>query len=445
MAQEYFNPQDNEVLQKAQYYPLDGGVLTDLTREINSIPNMFGVVSNLGIFENEGITTTTFRVDVTEDRLGMLPQISRGDDLTRTRKEIKRTLAFPVPYYGVVDRLTPEDLQDQRRPGAIGPDKAARKRAKLLVKLRKMHAQTLEYSRMSAIKGVVRDGAGNEIVDLFSANAFDLEMRAVDNAGNEIGGYHHRMKQFTLNHPDAFDALTSDNTAVSGVTTSSGKYVESGTVVPEYLRGKPALIGDINFGAQDINPDDVPGTDPVSPNTGRYANADYKLMPALNRIKRYSELNVFSGDTITGYTILCAPSFFDKLITHPAVVEAYKYYAARQQVLKSDTRRGFEFGGLNFQEYNGSVKLAGSGTVEPFVEDDTAYLIPRGIDDMFFTVCSPANHMDYVNTTGVEIYNFSFKDPRGRYEEFSSESSTMPFCTRPQALVKIVWANTAAS
>src|SRR6185295_10965938 len=69
------------------------------------------------------------------------------------------------------------------------------------------------------------------------------------------------------------------------------------------------------------------------------------------------------GETMTGVLALVSPTFFDKLIGHSKVEEAYKYYTTTgQQPLREDTRRRFPFAGLVFEEYNAPVTLSTGAT-----------------------------------------------------------------------------------
>src|SRR6478736_2525604 len=76
---------------------------------------------------------------------------------------------------------------------------------------------------------------------------------------------------------------------------------------------------------------------------------------------------------------LVSPGFFDKLIGHGKVEEAYKYFSSTgAQPLREDTRRRFPFAGIVFEEYNATVTLSTGAT--------------------FVTYGAPANLIETVNT-----------------------------------------------
>jgi hypothetical protein len=65
------------------------------------------------------------------------------------------------------------------------------------------------------------------------------------------------------------------------------------------------------------------------------------------------------GETMSGVLALVSPEFFDKLIGHAKVEDAYKYFSSTgAQPLREDTRRRFPFAGILFEEYSATVTLS---------------------------------------------------------------------------------------
>ena len=87
------------------------------------------------------------------------------------------------------------------------------------------------------------------------------------------------------------------------------------------------------------------------------------------------------GETMTGVLALVASEFFDKLIGHAKVEDAYKYFSSTgAQPLREDTRRRFPFAGIVFEEYNATVTLS-SGTTETLVPGGEGVAFPLGTLD----------------------------------------------------------------
>ena len=165
----------------------------------------------------------------------------------------------------------------------------------------------------------------------------------------------------------------------------------------------------------------------------------------IRELIRHIEDNAFSGGSIGGIRVLVSQEFFDKLITHATIRDAYiNYQNSNQigggQVLRDDLRRSFIHQGVTFEEYRGSITKL-DGTVERMITAQEGHAFPTGIEGMFETWFSPAHHMDFVNTIGEEVYAFSVPARDGSGIEIFSQSSPLPLCKRPQALVKVLTSN----
>lgn len=166
----------------------------------------------------------------------------------------------------------------------------------------------------------------------------------------------------------------------------------------------------------------------------------------IRELIRHIEDNAYTGSSVGGIRILVDASFFDQLISHPEIENAYLYFQAANQensgqVMRDDLRRAFKHQGVTFEEYRGKYQTT-DGTVTPFLEADSGLAFPTGVEDMFEIYFSPAHHIDYVNTAGEEVYAWSVPMRDGSGIEIFSQSSSVAINRRPQAVVK-VWANTA--
>src|SRR5919109_904777 len=100
------------------------------------------------------------------------------------------------------------------------------------------------------------------------------------------------------------------------------------------------------------------------------------------------------GETMNGVLALVSPGFFDKLIGHAKVEEAYKYFSSTgAQPLREDTRRRFPFSGIVFEEYNATVTLS-TGATETLIPANEGIAFPLGTMDTFVTYAAPARNQD---------------------------------------------------
>jgi hypothetical protein len=147
------------------------------------------------------------------------------------------------------------------------------------------------------------------------------------------------------------------------------------------------------------------------------------------------------GETMSGVLALVSPEFFDKLIGHAKVEEAYKYYSSTgAQPLREDTRRRFPFAGILFEEYNATVTLS-SGSTETLIPAGEGIAFPMGTMDTFVTYGAPANLIETVNTMGLPIYARQIARPDGSAIDVKTESSILPVNKRPRLAVRLHTSN----
>lgn len=160
----------------------------------------------------------------------------------------------------------------------------------------------------------------------------------------------------------------------------------------------------------------------------------------IREVVRHIEDNLL-GDVMTGVHCLCSPEFFDDLISHSSVVEAYQFYSSRQEPLREDTRRMFQHHGVVFEEYRGTATRMnedGTTTVRRFIPSGEARFFPLGTTETFATYFAPPDVLGEVNTApNTEVYVATAIDPEfQRYVKLYTESNPLPVVKRPALLVK---------
>lgn len=131
----------------------------------------------------------------------------------------------------------------------------------------------------------------------------------------------------------------------------------------------------------------------------------------------------------SGIHAICGETWFEKLVSHDSVKEAY-YRFQDSANLRNDPRKGFEFGGITFEEYRGSI-----GSVD-FVNASQARFFPLGVPGLFMTYDAPGNFTEAANTIGLPVYA---KQERMKYDrgvDLLTESNPLCMCTMPRVLVK---------
>ena len=158
----------------------------------------------------------------------------------------------------------------------------------------------------------------------------------------------------------------------------------------------------------------------------------------------YMEDNLL-GETMTGVHALASPEWFRKFVGHAKVTEAFKYYQNGPQILREDVRKGFTFGGINFEEYRGSSSyLQEDGTTtapQRFIPAGEVRFFPLGTTDTFVNYWAPPDFMDAVNTApniaDAEVFVAPLEPKRfGKGVDIHTESNPLPLVKRPALLVR---------
>ncbi len=153
-------------------------------------------------------------------------------------------------------------------------------------------------------------------------------------------------------------------------------------------------------------------------------------------VKRHIERNLMGEVTNGKIHCFCDEKFFDAFIAHPNVEKFYLNHAqALNLVGKSgDSRKGFVFEGITFEEHSGQVPNA-KGVVREFIEEGHAHFFPLGTRDTFKTFFAPADFLESVNTKGKELYAKQAEEKFGRWIDLHTQSNPLPMCRRPALLV----------
>lgn len=167
-----------------------------------------------------------------------------------------------------------------------------------------------------------------------------------------------------------------------------------------------------------------------------FTTATTKVRSVIVAAKRLAEAEL-GGVMVTGWRAFCGKNWFDSLVDHATVAEAYKYQQGQQ--LQNDLREtGFSYGGVMFEEYRGSVSPQAGGSAVNFVHDDQAWLAPV-VAGMYVTRFAPAEYEETVNTIGLPFYAKQAADPSGfnKYRALEVQSNPISLCLRPRAVIKL--------
>lgn len=328
-----------------------------LTDNINIVPNMYGKINQLGIFNDEPIPTTSVAVRLDNGVLNLLPSRQRGAPPTLGLAETRALKSFVVPHFPHNDSVLATDVQDMvawvrgSQPAMLETVLGYVNRK--LISMRRKHAITLENLRMGALRGVILDADGSVITNLFTEFGVTQQL---------------------------FDFAFSTSTSNVGGTCRA--------------------------------------------------------------INGYFEDNLL-GDTMDHVHAFCSPTFFNRLISHPSVANAYQFYMSTGNPNRDDTRRGFPFQGIVFEEYRGYATFLNEDkttTKMPFVPDGDARFFPIGTTETFSTYWAPPDFVTSVNeapSLDAQVFVAPLEPKAfGKGYDIHTESNVLPLCKRPALLAR---------
>lgn len=150
-------------------------------------------------------------------------------------------------------------------------------------------------------------------------------------------------------------------------------------------------------------------------------------------VKRAIEVKLGAGQTSVGIHCFAGKTWLEKFVNHPNVKTAYERWIDAGQpgaFLRADNRRGFEFAGITFEEYPGTV----SGV--DFIADDEAHFFPVGVPGLFITRFAPGDFLDTANTVGLPRYARQEPMEYNKGRKLLTESNAISMCTQPEVLIK---------
>jgi hypothetical protein len=126
--------------------------LVDWTQELNVIPNSWGTIAELGIFQEEPVAehVVTFE-KITKDGALIVDRV-RGDRSNVNKDYAREIHTFAVPHFPLSDYISPNDIQGKRAYG--NPNDAetiAFVRARKMERIAQDHNWTLEAARAQAL------------------------------------------------------------------------------------------------------------------------------------------------------------------------------------------------------------------------------------------------------------------------------------------------------
>lgn len=130
----------------------NGFEVQDFTGEINLIPNNWGTIGQIGLFEEIPVAEHTVVFDEIVSTTAVLVDRIRGVRANQNNDAVRKTHTAAIPHFPFDDAILPQDIQGKRAYGtAADAEQLDLVRARKMIRLRQSHANTLEIGRALAI------------------------------------------------------------------------------------------------------------------------------------------------------------------------------------------------------------------------------------------------------------------------------------------------------
>lgn len=159
----------------------DAFSMASLTKAINTADHQPQRLAELGLFSEEGITTTSAMIEQKGATLSLVPAGARGAPADATSGDKAKLVSFPTVHLPQRATILADTVQNLRAFGSETEVETVQAVVNArLAKMRRNIDATIEYHRMGAIKGQVLDSDGSTVLlDLYTAFGVSQQTQAM--------------------------------------------------------------------------------------------------------------------------------------------------------------------------------------------------------------------------------------------------------------------------
>lgn len=152
----------------------------ELTQEVNRLPNTFGLLNAMDLAPNEAKNSTMVRIDRRDGQIFVLSAEERKSNAGQATSQDKETGVFmEIPHFPLLSNISPSDLDNLLEVvnGQVTEKSLDRELVRQLETINKHHAITREYLRLCMLRGLIKDGQGKTLHDLY--DLFDINKKTI--------------------------------------------------------------------------------------------------------------------------------------------------------------------------------------------------------------------------------------------------------------------------
>ena len=126
--------------------------VTDWTPELLTVPQNWGTINNLGLFQEEGVEQYSVTFDEVIKNGGLIVDRVRGERGSANKDYVRKTRSWYVPHFPEDTSIVPSEVKGKRAYGSASDEETlAAVRVRKLERIAQNHAWTLEFARAKAI------------------------------------------------------------------------------------------------------------------------------------------------------------------------------------------------------------------------------------------------------------------------------------------------------
>ena len=126
--------------------------VVDYTSELAIVPQSWTLLSDIGLFGDEMLTTHTVSFEEQNKTLGLIADTYRGSKPIANKDDTRKIHSYAIPHFSVVDAIKPQDIQGKRAYGsATMAETEAAVLARKMERIRRNFDITLEVSRFATL------------------------------------------------------------------------------------------------------------------------------------------------------------------------------------------------------------------------------------------------------------------------------------------------------
>lgn len=143
--------------------------VVDYTQELNVVSNQWSLLNEVGLFQEESLSTFTVTFEEINKTLGLISDQVRGYKPQANQDYSRKIRSYNVPYFPITDQVLPQDVMGKR---AYGSNNVETKDAVIARKIERMQASmdaTKEIARWATLaNGDVYSPAGVVVSNMYT-------------------------------------------------------------------------------------------------------------------------------------------------------------------------------------------------------------------------------------------------------------------------------------